>query len=334
MPRVSVIIPTFNCAVYIAKAITSVLSQSYDDYEIIVLDDGSTDGTEEVVSRLSRKLIYHYQPNHGLSNARNCAVSISNGEFIAYLDADDMWLPRKLEYQIGYMDAHPECGLVHSDVLYVDEKDQLIQLDMSQIKRRSVLAQGDCLSDLLTGCLFQVPSVMERRVCFNSISGFDERFKRVEDYLHWIKLQLNGYPFGYINKPLAMYRIRHGSLSKNHSAMNESTLQMFDVLIKENSLLQHLTQSETGALSQRISQLKRGLPFHYRQQGRHDLAREKALSLIYELPGNLYPYVELMKSLVPLSLAVKIKKIYRPNSEFCSSESLDAAVFKTLPEIK
>lgn len=331
MPRVSVIIPTFNCAGYIARTITSVLSQTYKDFEIIVVDDGSTDETGEIVSRFSDKLTYHYRPNLGLSNARNTAVSISSGEFIAYLDADDMWFPKKLQRQVAYMDEHPECGLAHSNVIYIDEDDQPISPEWSSHADRSVLAQGNCLSELLKGCMFQVPTVIERRVCFDEVSGFDERFKRVEDYLHWIKLQLKGHSFGYINEPLAMYRMRTGSLSKNQTAMTESTVDMFDVLIKENALLQHLDQSEKKALLRRISLLKRGLPFHYREQGRNDLARKQSLSLICESPGNLYPYVELAKSLVPGSLAAKVKSLRKPQA-FSSSATSEVPLCKTLPE--
>lgn len=331
MPRVSVIIPTFNCAGFIERTLTSVFSQTFKDYEVIVLDDGSTDETSERISRFSRSIHYHHQSNCGLSNARNKAVSLSNGEFIAYLDADDMWCPQKLQRQIEYMDAHPECGLVHSDVIYIDEEDQLITPEWSLVNR-SVLAQGNCLAELLKGCLFQVPTVLERRECFDSISGFDERFKRVEDYLHWIKLQLKGYSFGYINEYLAMYRIRSGSLSKNHAAMIESTMKMFDVLIRENSLLDYLNQTEKKNVLQRISSLKRSLPYHYRLQGRNGIAIKQSLSLIFESPGHLYPLVELAKSLVPPPMADKIRKIRNRNLQ--SSGKQDSRFCRNLQGIE
>lgn len=310
MPRVSVIIPTYNCAGFICRAINSVLSQTYNDFEIIVVDDGSVDETREIISGLPCKITYHYQTNHGLSNARNTAVSLSNGEFIAYLDADDMWLSHKLQRQVEYMDAYPECGLLHSDVIYVDEGDQLITPEWSHVKTGQ-LAQGNCLPELLNGCLFQVPTVMERRLCFDDVSGFDERFNRVEDYLHWIKLQLKGCSFGYINQPLAMYRMRSGSLSKNHPAMMESTIEMFRVLIEEHSLLEHLKPEDADAVCRRIALLRRCLPYHYRQQGRNDLARKQSFDLLCESPTHFFPYLELLKSMLPASLAGRLKKVVR-----------------------
>jgi glycosyltransferase involved in cell wall biosynthesis len=115
MPRVSVIIPTFNCARFLGRAIETALTQTYRDYELIVVDDGSTDETREVVASFGSKLRYLYQPNGGVYSARNLALSSANGELVAYLDADDMWYPHKLDTQVAFLDAHKECGLVHSD---------------------------------------------------------------------------------------------------------------------------------------------------------------------------------------------------------------------------
>ena len=135
MPRVSVIIPTFNCARFLERAMQSVFAQTYVDYEMIVVDDGSTDETKDLIACRGEKLQYLYQTNRGLPSARNLGVSKSSGEFLAYLDADDMWYPHKLERQVAYLDSHPECGFVHSDLTLVDEKDLVISPDWYQERR-------------------------------------------------------------------------------------------------------------------------------------------------------------------------------------------------------
>src|SRR3989304_775382 len=154
MPRVSVIIPTFNCARFLGRAIDSALFQTYTDYEIIVVDDGSTDATGDVVERYASKIRYTYQSNKGVSSARNTALSNASGELIAYLDADDMWYPHKLESQVAFLDFHKDCGLVHSDVTMVNEVDEVIRLRQNQESQRKV-PQGYCMMDILRRCNIQ-----------------------------------------------------------------------------------------------------------------------------------------------------------------------------------
>src|SRR2546422_9975530 len=174
MPRVSVITPTFNCARFVLRAIASALAQTYMDYEIIVADDGSTDDTRDVLAHFGTRIRYLYQPNGGLSSARNLALSKASGELIAYLDADDMWYPHKLESQVAFLDVHSECGLVHSDVTVIDELDRVIHSGFNQETRRKV-PQGYCLTDLLRRCHIQIPSVLERRQNIELTGPFDER---------------------------------------------------------------------------------------------------------------------------------------------------------------
>src|SRR5579884_3094177 len=120
-PRVSVVIPLYNCEQHSGEAIASVLRQTYRDYEIIVVDDGSTDGSAAIVQRFGPAVRYVYQTNAGVSVATNRGVALSNGELIAFLDNDDVWLPTKLERQIQYLNEHPACGFVNCDMQYVSE---------------------------------------------------------------------------------------------------------------------------------------------------------------------------------------------------------------------
>ena len=110
-PRVSVLIPTYNCARFLSQAIDSVLAQTFQDFEILVVDDGSTDDTAQVVARYPR-VRYIRREHCGVSASRNAAVAAATGEIVVFLDADDFWLPEKLEKQVTYLDENPNCMLI------------------------------------------------------------------------------------------------------------------------------------------------------------------------------------------------------------------------------
>ena len=113
-PRISVVIPAYNCAPYVGQAVESVLNQTYSSFEIIVIDDGSQDNTREALQPYSQQIRYIYQNNQGVSVARNHGIQLARGKFIAFLDADDIFLPDKLETQLTLFEAQPELGIVHS----------------------------------------------------------------------------------------------------------------------------------------------------------------------------------------------------------------------------
>ena len=307
MPRVSVITPTFNCATFLDRAIQSVVDQTYNDYEIIVVDDGSTDETPELIERWQGKVICLSQSNAGPSAARNLGIARSQGEFIAYLDADDMWYPGKLEQQVAFLDRHQECGLVHSDLHIIDEQDRLIMKEW-HLSRRNAAVRGHCLRELVNGCAIQVPTVLERRSCHDRAGGFDSRFRQSEDYLHWIKAVLCGYAIGYIDEPLAMYRWRSGSLSKNQVEMIESMIRMFEMLVQEHELLQG-QGPEADSVRKRIDELRCSLPYQYRQQGHRTVARRQAASLIGTYPCSTGLYLEYLKACIPLPMVRLLHRV-------------------------
>jgi glycosyltransferase involved in cell wall biosynthesis len=294
MPRVSVIIPAYNSVPYISSAIDSALNQTYRDYEVIVVDDGSTDKTAEVIASYSSKIRCFSQANAGVSSARNRGLSESSGEFIAYLDGDDVWYPQKLERQVAFLDAHAECGLVHSDVTVIDEQESVIHARFN-VETARPIPSGYCRQDLLRRCHIQIPSVIERRRCIDDIGGFDERLIATEDYLHWIMVALKGWAFGYINEPLAKYRWRRGSVMSNKRLVLEDHVRMFGVILpalyvkQSNSIDQRI-------MRQRLTQAERDLAYMDRVEGDLRSARQRLMRLIQCSPFQYKIYLDLVKT--------------------------------------
>ena len=301
MPRVSVIIPSYNCARYLGRAIDSVCAQTYKDYEILVVDDGSTDDTKDVAMQYGRKVTYLYQQNRGVSAARNHAILKANGELLAYLDADDMWYPEKLERQVAFLDAHQECGMVHSEMSVINEQDEILHLRFYEETKRSV-PQGHCVQQLLMRCHIQPLTVVERRSSFDRVGGFDERLLVAEDYLHWIMIAAEGQALGYMAEPLGKYRWRTGSLIGTRPRLLEHYLRICDILLYEKPIASRHGAECSDILRARSYKVQRELAYLDRVEGRNESARRHLASLIKKRPSQFELYVDLLKTYLPASL--------------------------------
>jgi glycosyltransferase involved in cell wall biosynthesis len=186
-PRVSVIVPAFNAARTIRDAVASVFAQTYRDFEVIVVDDGSTDGTCAALEAWRDRVSYVAQPNGGPGRARNTGIGRARGEFVAFLDADDLWLPHKLERQIEYFDAFPDAGLVHTAVC-------LGMADAGALARATAAVAHTpprrIYCELFeTRTEIHTLSVMVRRAVLDEVGGFDERREiHVEDWDLWLRI--------------------------------------------------------------------------------------------------------------------------------------------------
>jgi len=175
MPKVSVVIPVLNGERFITDAVESVLSQSFKDLELIVVDDGSTDGTGEIVKSFGSQLVYRYQPNAGADRAYNQGISMTSGQYVAFLDHDDLWYPDKIETQVAILDRLPEVGLTFSEVDDVDELGNPIK-KKTWAGRRGIKDDliGDFRAILKRRFPIAVPSAMMiRRDVLGKIGGFD-----------------------------------------------------------------------------------------------------------------------------------------------------------------
>jgi glycosyltransferase involved in cell wall biosynthesis len=205
-PRVSVIIPTYNHAACVTEAIESALEQTYPPTEILVIDDGSTDETRSVLEPYASRIRYLSQDNRGAGAARNLGIRHATGELLAFLDADDRWMPDKLAVQVARLAARPAAALVHADVLLWDPPRGIHE--PPRRPRRHVF-DGRCYTTLFWGSGLCVSSVVVRRASLEPVGLFDETIPgaSAQDYDLWWRLAQR-FEFTYIDRPLAFYRIR------------------------------------------------------------------------------------------------------------------------------
>ncbi len=206
-PLVSVIIPSYNMARFLPEAIRSVLSQTYSNLEVQVVDDGSADNTREVLEefRADSRFVYHHQPNRGESGARNTGIRASRGELIALCDADDLWVPRKLELQVPCFEGREELGVVYTNTVFVDERGNEISTYRTE-RHSGWITQRLLLQNFVTGS-----ASMIRRECFED-ELYDERLRTCADYDLWLRLSVK-YQFQYLNEVTYRYRRWEGQVS-------------------------------------------------------------------------------------------------------------------------
>lgn len=210
MPKVSVIIPTYNCKEYVTIATESVLAQTFKDYELIVVDDGSTDETSQVLEQYEDRITYIYQENRERSAARNTGIRASSGEYLAFLDADDTWLPNKLEQQVTILDQDSDIVLTYCQALYIDSCGNPVQYlgKWATLDDQPNIVIADQSRELILGnaVVGGGSTVMVRASLLTAIGLFDETLSYPEDWDLWARLSRQG-PFAYIPKPLACYRV-------------------------------------------------------------------------------------------------------------------------------
>jgi glycosyltransferase involved in cell wall biosynthesis len=207
--KVSAIIPVYNCERYVSAAIESVLAQTYPVHEIIIVDDGSTDGTRAVLESYIGRIRYIRQEKRGVAAARNSGIVHASGDFIAFLDADDLWLADKLQLQMDFLRNHPQYGLVYSDMKTFDETGILhesvkIWLNMSP-------PSGWIFKELFAETLFACDATVFAKACVDRVGYFDESLAVGEDYNMWLRMARH-FQIGYLDVPLTKYR-QHASMT-------------------------------------------------------------------------------------------------------------------------
>ncbi len=201
-PRVSIVIPTYNCDRYIGQAIESVLRQTYSSYEIIVIDDGSQDKTQEILQPFAQQIQSVYQSNQGVSVARNHGIKLAQGELITFLDADDLFFPDKLAAQVAVFDRQPELGIVHSGWRRVNQQGEALM----DVKPWEMVPQLDLESWLRWKPLGTMGTLMFRRDWLQQVGGFEAGLTHAEDVDLVLRLALKGCQAQWLPQPTVCYR--------------------------------------------------------------------------------------------------------------------------------
>lgn len=199
----SVIIPTFNRATLVGQAIRSVLKQQFDDVEIIVVDDGSTDETPQVVAKVGAPVLYVRQENRGAAAARNHGIALAKGQYVAFLDSDDLFLPDKLRIQSAVLDSNPSVGMVYARALIMDEVGTILPRHWGGNLSGWIYPQ----MLFMYSSFITTPTVMVRAEVLREIGGFDEKMQVCEDLDLWRRIARR-YQIHHVLQPLAMIRER------------------------------------------------------------------------------------------------------------------------------
>lgn len=242
-PLVTVIVPAYNHEKYIEDCLRSVVEQTYDNLEIIVFNDGSTDSTDLVIKNFInlsvREITYISKTNEGLCKTLNRGLKTSKGKYITLIASDDLWLPSKIEEQVRFLEANSNIGLLFSDAYflvnevktlkkYSDYKTRLKKLFKNSIQNANIY------ESLLSDNVILALTVMVRNECFTTVGFFDESLK-YEDYDMWLRISKH-YPIAYIDQVLAYYRVHDTNVSNNASLMLVGALQSILKQFKEKPL--------------------------------------------------------------------------------------------------
>ncbi len=225
-PLVSVIVPTFNRWPVVGEAVESVFAQSFAGYELLVVDDGSTDGTAAELKRFDRRLKLFVTERKGVSAARNFAVSRSSGRYLAFLDSDDLWRPAKLVRQTAFMAQHPKCQICQTEEIWIRNG---VRVNPRAAHQKP---SGDIFARSLELCLVSPSAVMMTRQLFDRVGGFDEAYPVCEDYDLWLRIAVE-HEVSLIPDPLVIKRGGHADqLSRSMWGMDRYRVQALGKLLR------------------------------------------------------------------------------------------------------
>jgi glycosyltransferase involved in cell wall biosynthesis len=308
---ISVVIPTYNRAEVLLDAINSVLSQTYKNFEIIIVDDGSTDNTQEIIKKINdARIKYFYQENSGVSSARNKGIKTANGDYIAFLDSDDLWHPQKLEKQLAIFTKDKNIGLVSCNSLY-----QTFSGETVFVKKSFASNKKEVISYILSypdKVYTGTPTLMIKKDCFDKVGYFDEQMSFCEDWDIFFRIALF-YEIYFIDEILTYVRVQEDNSTKTGKSekFGENYKKFLDKAFNNNDLPENFFSLKKIAYSNAFWNFGSGIL--YRSKNR--CAARKALlkSLTYSCSKllNIKFLIALILSFSPefmLNIYGKLKK--------------------------
>lgn len=230
LPLVTILIPAYNASPYISESLESALGQTYEALEIMVVDDGSTDNTEELVREFGDKVVYLKKENGGPSSARNYGIARAKGEYIAFLDADDLWYPEKIAIQIEAFQNEPELGMTYCNMQPINKEDVLTYVKPYP-EAVSQRFSGDVFYKLFMFNFIPTPTVMVKKEVFEKAGLFPEHLRFSEDYHMWLRICAY-YKARHIDQVLAYRRIHQGQASNDLDELYKGELRVIRDIIE------------------------------------------------------------------------------------------------------
>lgn len=261
-PQVSVIIPTYNRGRVIKEAIDSVLAQDYTEFELIVVDDGSTDHTSDVLDSYRNVIKVLSQKNKGVSAARNRGIAEASGKFIAFLDSDDLWLPQKLSTQIEFFNKTPDALICQTEEVWIRNGLRV------NPKKRHKKPSGMIFKLSLELCLVSPSAVMIKRSLFDRVGEFDETLPACEDYDLWLRIS-SRFPIYLIDTPLIIKRGGHDDQLSSRAGLDKFRIKAIEKIIKSGLLSDDQHQAAVKTLKKKCDIYAAGC----RKRGRIDEAQ-------------------------------------------------------------
>ncbi len=261
MMTISVIIPTYNRAHTLSRALGSVLAQTHPADEVVVIDDGSTDNTVKLIQDSYPNVKLIQQQNRGVSAARNSGIRACSSEWIALLDSDDEWLPDKLNKQLALVSQRPEYKIVHSDEIWIRNG-----VRVNQMKKHTKKG-GWIFQDCLPLCAISPSAAMIRRALFDEVGLFDETLPACEDYDLWLRIT-SQYPVLYCDEPLInKYGGHDDQLSRKHWGMDRFRIEALVSILEQGELSDEDYQAALVVMLAKIRVVLNGA----RKRGNHEL---------------------------------------------------------------
>jgi glycosyltransferase involved in cell wall biosynthesis len=296
MPKVSVVIPAYNAMAFLPETLKSVFRQTYQDFEVILVDDGSIDQINPWIQTITDSRVkYITQPNQGPAVARNNGIANARGMYIAFLDADDLWHPEKLAKQVKILDKSSEIGLVYSWVGSVDERGNITN------KIRKNYAEGNVWEKIIEHNIAECGSnPMVRRVCFEKVGKFEPEIAYAQDWQMWLKIA-STFQFKVIKETLVYYRDHSRNRSKQIHLMEES----FQAIVEE------IFDSVPSNLQKFKNRCYSFVYLHLAWKTLQNMNGEHYKSLEFRRKAiNYYPKIILSREFIRLSLATILVRLF------------------------